>query len=56
MFEFEQYTFEYKYFMMSGDIANMLFCQLAAARLPDERVTDTRRWLWHQVKLLIYWW
>lgn len=24
MFEFEQYTFEYKYFMMCGDIANML--------------------------------
>ena len=48
MFEFEQYTFEYKYFMMCGDITSL---RATLAGLSDEQVADTRRWLWHQVKL-----
>lgn len=35
MFEFEQYTFEYKYFMMCGDITNMLALHLAISCLSD---------------------
>lgn len=43
MFEFEQYTFEYKYFMMCGDITNILNLRAAIRCLSDECVTDTRR-------------